>query len=439
MHLVSKHSSWIAREREGDMLTSSGVFVMNLLFLFLCLPLVSANNGVPLRKNSSDSKRLIDSLANFATKFYQEIVERDDRRHNIVVSPLSVYMVLAVLRVGLAERSRSQIDRVMSLPRGDGVGIMLKDFAHSLLRENRTMNIASKIWQQKYFCFTQCRRFTKEVQQDYHADLGEVHFVRKPQEAAGLINRWVYVRSRGRIEKLLDENEVTRNTRFVLANMIYFKANWKEMFKVKITTRQLFTVFNDGKRVEKYVDTMFTSADFRHTFGFGTDYSLLELPYENENFAMIIILPLSIKDMDKVETSLNLTVLNDKINHLQSRPKTSVDVHLPKFCVSNGIALNDVLKAMGLTDIFDPSLADLSNLSGFKGMFVSNVQHEAFIKVSEQGTEAAGGSSVTSGYLSIPDVFRINRPFMFLIRHAPTQSIVFLGKINDPSIQNCDA
>ena len=281
--------------------------------------------------------------------------------------------------------------------------------------------------------------FTKEIQKSFHADLGEVHFVRNPKEAVGLINRWVYVSSRGRIEKLVDENEVKRSTRFVLTNMIYFKAKWKEMFKGTATKRRLFTVFSEGKRVSKYVETMFTHADFRYTFGFDTDYSLLELPYRNENFAMIIILPLSIKVMGKLENSLNFTVLNDMINRLQRRPKTSVDVFMPKFCISNGITLNDALKAMGLTDIFDPSLADLSNISGFKGMFVSNVRHEAYIQVTEHGTEAAGGSSVTSGDLSIPDVFRINRPFMFLIRHVPTQSTVFIGQINDPSIQNCDA
>ena len=131
---------------DRDMMKIGGVSVMNLLFLFLFLPLIGANNDIPFGENSGNSGGLIESLANFGTRFYREIIGSADRRHNIVVSPLSVYMVLAILRVGAVERSRFQIDQAMALPRGDGIDIMLKDFVDLLLGENRTMNIANKIW-----------------------------------------------------------------------------------------------------------------------------------------------------------------------------------------------------------------------------------------------------------------------------------------------------
>ena len=406
---------------------------MNAVSFFLCFSLAAAN----VLNSPIHSTSLVQSQANFTTRFFQEVIKSYGKHHNIVVSPLSVYMVLAMLRVGAAKRTKLQIDQTMALPNDEDVGMILSNFARLLFRENTTAVIRNKIWQQEGFCFTQCRTFTTDVEKKFHASLEEVNFMGNPKEAAYVINRWAYVASRGRITKLIDEANIESTTRFVLTNMIYFKANWENIFTGKATEKREFRCLNEGVIVSKYVDTMHINAKFRYTLGFDADYSLLELPYTNKNFAMIIILPRTVTDISEVEKSMNLTKLNFMINRLQSHPKTVVDVYIPKFCVSTGTSLNDVLKAMGLKDVFHPSVADLSKISGFKGMHVSSVRHEAFIKVTEHGTEAAGGTSSTTEYFSSRNDFRINRPFMFLIRHAPTNSVVFIGKILDPTIQSC--
>ena len=409
---------------------------MDAAYFFLCLSLAAAN-VLHSPKTRIYSTSLVQSQENFATRFFQEVITSYGQHHNVVVSPLSVYMALAMLRLGAAKGTKLQIDETMALPNDDDVGMKLSNFAHLLFRENRTVVITNKVWQQKYFCFTQCRKFTTDVEKKFHASLGEVNFMLNPKEAAQEINRWAYVASNGRIEKLVEETMIESTTRFVLTNVIYFKANWENTFSRILTRKQKFQCLNEGKIVSKYVDTMYTRAEFRYTKGFGEDYSLLELPYAKKDFAMIIILPQTVKDIGKIETTMNLTKLNFMINRLQSHPRTDVFLYMPKFCVSTGTSLNDVLQAMGLKDAFYPSLADLSRMSGFKGMHISNVRHEAFIKVTERGTEAAGGTSITSGDLSYPGRFIVNRPFMFFIRHAPTNSILFLGKILDPTIQNC--
>ena len=381
----------------------------------------------------TEFERIIKSQAVFGSKFYEEFVNSVGRRRNVVVSPLSVYMVLAMLRHGAAKNSRFQIEQAMALPKGGDFGAGMKFHADFFAQDNKTMNIVNKIWQQTFFCFTQCRKFTRDLQKNFYADLGEVNFAVNPKEAARLINRWVHVQSRGRIKELVNENEVSKDTRFVFTNVIYFKAQWTKMFRKTATKKREFIVVRESGEMKKHVDTMFTYDTFRYTSGFDVDF--LELPYRNAATSMIIAVPRSIKAMDKFEKSLNFTTLDLVIEGLQF--EGSIEVFMPKFCISTGTALNGVLKAMGVQDIFDPTLADLRNILGFKGMYVSSVRHEAFIKVTEEGTEASGGSSASSGDLSIPFQFRVNRPFMFFIRHAVTGSIVFMGRVDDPSVQNC--
>lgn len=397
------------------------------------LHIVSTDSTMDLMKQ--ETLFINESQTKFTSGFHQGVIELTANKTNVVVSPLSVYLLLAMLRVGAVKRSNTQITEAMALPDDLHVDYSLRKFADSLFSDNETMNLYNKIWQQTYFCFTRCRQFTKKVREIFNADLGEVNFFVNPKETVDVINRWAFVKSGGRIDKLVSFGEITRSTRFVLTNMIYFKANWEQIFFEKYTGKRRFTVLENGEPKNKLVDMMFTHADYKYTFGFENGYSLIELPYENQDFSMIIILPNAIDDFNKIEKSLNFTELNALMKRLEGRPKSPVTLFMPKFCISIGMNLNDVLKKMGVTDIFDPFLADLSNVTGFKGMYVSNVHHEVFIKVTEHGTEAAGGSSITSGDLSFTDDFRVNKPFLFLIRHVPTQSIVFLGRVKDPSVK----
>lgn len=426
----SRHELMMARRSDRFRIS-----LFSCLLLFICAS-VDVVDGANVHPINQSCKEITESQVAFTSKFYHSLIGITARKSNFVISPVSVYILLAMLRHGTAKQSRVQITKAMQLSKVQDVNTAITNFSKSILMDQQSMNLFNKIWQQKYFCITRCRQFAGEIKRIFQADVGEVNFHENAQQAILAINRWAYVTSRGRIKSLVDESDVTQATRFVLTNMIYFKANWKQIFQEKRTHKRLFSFLQNGERIDKYVETMFSYGQYRHTYGFGDDYSLLELPYEDENFSMIIILPLSIKNFDKIEGSLNFAHLNSMINRLNRRPKGSTNVFLPKFCISNGMGLNDALKSMGLTDIFDPFLADLSNISGFKGMYVSNVQHEAFIKVTEHGTEAAGGSSASSADLSLSDDFRVDRPFMFLIRHVPTQSIVFFGKITDPSLQD---
>ena len=127
-------------------------------------------------------------------------------------------------------------------------------------------------------------------------------------------------------------------------------------------------------------------------------------------------------------------LLGDVLGNLQT---LRVDLTMPKFTYEAELGLKDTLKGLGMIDAFDPSLADFSGITADRDLFVQDVVHKAFVKVDEEGTEAAAATGVSIGVTSAPPVadvvLTIDRPFIFLIRDVPTGAILFLGRVTDPT------
>lgn len=114
--------------------------------------------------------------------------------------------------------------------------------------------------------------------------------------------------------------------------------------------------------------------------------------------------------------------------------ETTVEVYLPRFKLEDTFNLNEVLKAMGMTDIFTESKADLSAMSSGESLVLSNIVHKAYVEVNEEGTTAAAATGATIVRRSLPliEVFMADHPFLFFIRHNPTNAILFFGKFCSP-------
>ena len=161
---------------------------------------------------------------------------------------------------------------------------------------------------------------------------------------------------------------------------------------------------------------------------------VLELPYAGNVLSMLVLLPRDANSLAAFERSLSSDKLYAWIRSLRSR---QVQLWLPKFKTTSEFSLNQTLAALGMTDAFT-SQADFSGMDGTKNLFISAVVHEAFVEVNEEGTEAAAATGVvgTQKGIDIPEepvVFRADHPFLFLIRDNRTGSILFLGRIVDPT------
>ena len=160
---------------------------------------------------------------------------------------------------------------------------------------------------------------------------------------------------------------------------------------------------------------------------------VLELPYVGNNLSMIVLLPRTIDGLSAIETAL--TVDNLTLWALLPTRKREIRVTLPKCRMTSEFDLKQTLSDMGMFDAFTTK-ADFSGMTGTKELFISAVVHKAFVDVNEEGTEAAAATAVVmqlQSYSDPPPEFRADHPFLFLIRHNPSGSILFLGRVINPT------
>ncbi|NXB49086.1 SPB11 protein, partial [Leucopsar rothschildi] len=189
---------------------------------------------------------------------------------------------------------------------------------------------------------------------------------------------------------------------------------------------------------KKPVQMMYQKGKFKLGYIEEVAAQILELPYAQKSLSMIILLPGdeadgSVGGLEQIESTItyeNLMLWASSENMFE----TTVEVYLPRFKLEGTFNLNEVLQEMGMTDIFIESKVDLSAMTFAKSLVLSSVVHKAYVEVNEEGTVAAAGTgaSIVRRSLPLTEVFMANHPFLFFIRHNPTNAIVFFGKLCSP-------
>jgi serpin B len=287
------------------------------------------------------------------------------------------------------------------------------------------LSIANSLWGQQGFGFLP--EFLDLLAENYGAGMRLVDYMSDPEAARQAINQWVSDETREKIQDLIPAGAIDAATRLVLANAIYFKAAWLHPFDPDITAPAPFHLL-DGSAVD--VPMMHQEEPYGYALRDG--YRAIELPYENGNVSMLIILP-DEGQFQAVEEALDPAMIGDILSNLTYGPVT---LSLPRFTYESAFNLNDALRALGMTDAFDPERADFSGMDGSRDLYIGNVLHKAFVSVDENGTEAAAATAVimalTMAPAGEPIVFTVDRPFIFAIRDGQTGGILFLGRVVTP-------
>jgi serpin B len=395
--------------------------------LFIC-PSCAPKSDRPAAPPSADVLAVAEDNNRFALDLYARL--RNGQSDNLFFSPGSLSTALAMTYAGARGQTAEQMAQVLHvrlpqeklhpafghLPRYWGVGGKGRGYR---------LSMANRLWGQQGFHFLP--GFLSTTRDLYGAELAQVDFAGKTEQARRRINAWVEEQTQGKIRDLIPPGVLDARTRLVLTNAIYFKGDWTEPFRKEITQAAPFHI---SAQQQTDVPLMYQQDDFRYWAGDGL--KLLELPYGKGDLAMLVLLPDEIEGLSALEAKLT----TDNVSRWQSGlRKQEVRVYLPRFRLTSQFQLAEVLKAMGMTRPFTPGEADLSGMSSEQELVVSAVIHKAFVDVNEEGTEAAAATGVevkTTAAILGPAVFRADHPFVFLIRDNRTGVILFLGRLVNP-------
>lgn len=376
-------------------------------------------------------EELVTGNTAFAADLYKQL-EPDDKG-NLFMSPSSISIALAMTYAGAAGDTEAQMAEVLhfTLPsdrlhgafnrldlelssRGEGLDAAAKPFR---------LHTINQLWGQAGFPFE--TDYLDLIARNYGAGLQLLDFQTRPEPSRGAINDWVASTTEDRIQDLLPPDSIDSDTRLVLTNAIYFNAAWASEFDKKETRDGRFTTAS-GSVVT--VPMMHKEEQLR--YGAGEGYVTVELPYEGNELSMIAVLP---DDMEGFEATMHGTTLGEIV--AEGEPAL-VGLTMPRFEFTSNFTLAPQLVALGMVDAFTPQ-ADFSRISS-EPLMVSQVYHKAFVSVNEEETEAAAATAVVMGDTSAGppgEVIRVtlDRPFLFLIVDRSTGTILFIGRVANPS------
>lgn len=387
--------------------------------------------------SESDVTALVDANSRFAFDLYQTMRKQEG---NLFFSPYSISAALAMAYGGARGETAEQMKTTLhiTLP-PEQFHAAFNRLDQQLVAEaggageageandDRTfrLNIANSLWGQKDYPFEP--DFLNLLARNYGAGLRLANFAEQPDVARQAINEWVSDQTQGKIEDLIPPGAINNLTRLVLANAIYFKADWAYPFKKESTHEDEFTLLDSS------VITVEMMAQTEHLrYGVGEGYQTAILPYVG-GAEMMLLVP-DAGTFGAFEEGLNVEQIQEIEAAMEER---RVNLMLPKFTFRHSQSLNDILTSLGMTDAFDPSKADFSDMDGTRELFLSQAIHKAFVAVDEKGTEAAAATALTMGVTSAEDMeppvsLKIDRPFVFLIRDGETGTVLFAGRVVSP-------
>jgi len=351
---------------------------------------------------------------------------------NLFFSPESISTALAMAYAGARGSTASEMAAALhfTLP-PDRLHPVMAALLGSLnaAHPGYQLRVADALWAQKDYAFLD--DFLKLTTSAYGAGFHPVDFKAAPEAVRLTINQWVEKQTESKIKDLLPPRSVNSNTKLVLTNAIYFKGNWQTQFD-KASTKDEDFQLSTAQTIK--APLMHLQDKFRY-FNGGT-FQALDIPYKSGELSMIVLLPNDAGGLPALEQSMTAANVQQWLNQL--RPGQKVILTLPKFKMSRQFELAGSLGALGMTQGFQQGKADFSGMTGNRELWISAAIHKAFIDVNEEGTEAAAATALAIESMAMarnapPIVFRADHPFVFLIRDNPSGSILFMGRVADPT------
>lgn len=391
----------------------------------------------------TDAQRLVRGNTAFAIGLYKQLRAGEG---NLFFSPYSISTALAMTYAGAREDTAREMAETLRFS-------MAPERLHPAFAELQAglnkvqeggvikLSVANSLWPQRghpllgeYLSLVEKYYGVSITSLDYSTDAAR-------EASRQTINRWVAVKTQDKIRELLQPGRPSELTRLILTNAIYFDARWLSEFDPERTRPGAF-YFSVGRSIS--VPMMHQTEVFR--YGVDSSVQILELPYRkderslpfffdpNEGLSMLILLPARVEGLSQLEQRLTVENLTRWRSQLKEQ---SVVVSMPRFRMTWKAEMKGVLQRMGMEKAFQWPGANFAGLDGDPNWFyIGQVIHKAYVDVNERGTEAAAATAVemmAMGMPPKPPEFRADHPFLFLIQDNRTGSILFLGRVVDPT------
>lgn len=366
-------------------------------------------------------ERLVTGNTQFAVELYHQLRQQEG---NQFFSPYSVSSALGMTYAGARGETEAEIYDALHFTLGQESLHPAFDQLYKLLTAasgegGQRLNIANGL------CLT-----GGDVSQDFKTLLQRYYNAELFRGDVEAINAWVAERTEGKIDKLIEE--LDPNSVCVLLNAIYFKGTWASQFEETRTREAPFHVTSE-EQVESPL--MYQKGNFRLFAGDG--FQALSLPYQGEQSSMIVLLPNEIAGLAALEEQLASDALSTWLTELDRQRSREVEVYLPKFKLETSYDLVSPFRELGIEQAFEPDRANFTGMGWPEGeLWISQIKHKAVVEVNEEGTEAAAATGVVAATRALPPrrlVFKADHPFLFLIRDNQTGTLLFLGRLVDPT------
>jgi serpin B len=357
----------------------------------------------------------------FSSKILNQLVKKE--QSNMIVSSFSMYLALLMTANGATGKTYQEFEQVLHIqPDIESVNTSVLSLYEQL--HDKVLSIANALFISDEFKIN--NDYLESISKTFRSEAKAID-VKQSEAARKMINQWVEKKTHDKIKDLLGPGSIDAMTRLVLVNAIYFKQDWAIQFQTKHTQK---LPFNQNASTMHQVDTMIMNEQ-KLRYGSNSSAQWIYLPYKNKISSMVIVLPSQRFGLDQIYSD----VLSGTIPVLSSGSVTKIrTIKLPKFKFEYSVALGSDLKQLGLETAF--SNAEFNKISEDR-ISISEVIHKAFIQVDEQGTEAAAATAVMIRSLSMKEPvkhidFICDQPFMFMIVHNDTSTVLFEGKVVHP-------
>lgn len=420
--------------------------------------------------NPADARRAAASINAFGLEVHRGLLADDGlglADKNLVFSPTSIELALAMARAGAKGETATEMDKVLHTQGWDELAAGLNALDVALASRDAkwtdgegakelTLRLANAPFAQRGWTIEP--DYLDAIASAFGAGLRLVDYVGDLGAARQTINGWVSDRTAERIPELLGPSDLTPNTRLTLVNAIYMKAQWTQWFQEDRTQPAAFTRL-DGSRVDVPMMNRWGGSEIPYARGDGWQATELRYlaPANSPQLAMLLVLPDDLRAFEAGLTADRLSAITNAITKERQALQESIDcpgvppdqqdagcypyaltLFMPRFSAETRAKLNDVLTALGMPLAFDVARADFSGINPRDPVHIGFVIHQANIDVDEKGTEAAAATAVGMDVGGGPSpakeiTLRLDRPFLFFVRDVETGAVLFMGRIVDPS------